>query len=149
MPAKVSKLGPGSLSIGEVGTEVDFSCQVEFAQVTWDKSKDDDVTVLCGDVVPGAITYTAKLKGKLFQDQSDAAGIVQFSWANKGTVVPFIFVPNDTDAVEVTGEVTMDPISVGSDTANANMKSDFEWDCVGEPELGTAVVADTEDDEAA
>lgn len=135
MPAKVSKLGPGSLSIGAVGSEVDFSCQVENAQVQWDKSKDDDVTVLCGDVVPGATTYTAQLTGTLFQDTADPDGIVQFSWANKGTTQPFIFIPNTADAMQVTGELTIDPITVGDDTAGANMDSDFTWDCVGEPVL--------------
>ena len=52
--ATISKFGPGTLTIGEVGTPIDISCQIEYASVAWDKSKDDDVQVLCGDVVPGA-----------------------------------------------------------------------------------------------
>ncbi len=147
MPAVVSKLGPGSLSIGEVGSPVDFSCQVVNCQVTWDNSKDDDIVVLCGDTVAGAKTYTAQLTGNLLQDQADPDGIVRYSWANKGTVVPFIFVPNTADGVEVTGEVTLDPIAVGSDTAGANMASDFTWDCVGEPVLSDAVLPFNEEDE--
>lgn len=135
MPATVSKLGPGSLSIGEVGSPVDFSCQVENAQVQWDSSQDDPVKVLCGEEVAAAKTYTAQLTGTLFQDQKDPEGIVRYSWANKGTVVPFIFVPNTADGVQVTGSVTIDPITVGDDTAGANMDSDFTWDCVGEPVL--------------
>ena len=142
MPAKISKFGPGTLSIGAVGSPIDVSCQVESCQVEWAMNKDDDTTVLCGDVVAGAITFTAKLKGKLFQDQADPAGIVQFSWdpANRGLVVPFKFVPNSADAVEITGELTMTPITVGSDTPKANMMSDFEWDCVGEPNMGDATL---------
>lgn len=133
MPAKVSKFGPGSLSIGAVGSPVDFSCQIESCQVTWDSTQDDSTWVLCGEEVPGAITWSAKLAGKLFQDQADPEGIVRYSWANKGTEAPFTFVPNTVDAVEITGTVVLAPISVGSDTAKANMKSDFEWACVGEP----------------
>ncbi len=140
MTATVSKFGPGTLSIGEVGSEIDISCQIVNCQVTWDNSKDDDVVVLCGDTVAGAKTYTAKLAGNLFQDQSDPAGIVQFSWDNKGTEAPFVFVPNEADAISVTGTVTIDPIDVGSGDGNgANMASDFEWDCVGEPVLGPVV----------
>lgn len=145
MPAKVSKLGPGSLSIGAVGSPIDFSCQVQNAQVQWDKSKDEDITVLCGDTVPGATTYTAQLTGTLFQDQQDAAGIVRYSWENKGATVPFTFVPNEADAVQVTGEVTIDPITVGDDAAGANMDSDFTWDCVGEPVLEDVVTTPLED----
>ena len=141
MTATVSKFGPGTLSIGEVGSEIDISCQIVNCQVTWDNSKDDDIVVLCGDTVAGSKTYTAKLAGNLFQDQSDPAGIVQFSWDNKGTEAPFVFVPNEADAVNVTGTVTIDPIDVGSADGNgANMASDFEWDCVGEPVLGTVVI---------
>ena len=139
MPATISKLGPGSLSIGEVGTEVDFSCQVQNAQVQWDKSKDDDTVVLCGESIAGATTYTAQLTGTLFQDQADPDGIVRFSWTNKGDAVPFVFVPNTVDGVSVTGVVTIDPITVGDDTSGANMDSDFTWDCVGEPILGDVV----------
>jgi hypothetical protein len=139
MPATVSKLGPGSLSIGDVGSPVDFSCQVENCQVQWDKKSDDPIMVLCGEQVPGATTYTAQLTGTLFQDQADADGIVRYSWANKGTVVPFVFVPNTADGVQVSGEVTIDPITVGDDAAGANMDSDFTWDCVGEPVLEDVV----------
>ena len=138
MAAIISKFGPGTLSIGEVGTAIDISCQIEFASVQWDKTKDDDVMVLCGDVVPGATTRTATLSGHIFQDTSSATGIVQASWgALKGQTVPFKFVPNTADDVQVAGEVTVEPITVGSGEAGANMASDFEWDIVGEPTLST------------
>lgn len=137
MPATVSRLGPGTLLIGEAGSEIDLSCQVQFCQIVWDKSKDDDITVLCGDVVAGATTRTAQLTGNLFQDTSDPTGIVQQSWgALKGATVPFTFIPNTVDAVEATGEVTIDPVTIGADEASANMASDFTWDIVGEPTLG-------------
>jgi hypothetical protein len=35
----------------------------------------------------------------------------------------------------VSGDVTVEPITVGSGEAGANMASDFEWDIVGEPTL--------------
>lgn|SRR5262245_41775049 len=137
MPAKTVKLGPGLLSIGATGTEVDFTCQVTAAHVDWNVDEGDDTKVLCGETVPGERTYSASLAGTVFQDL-DAAGIVQFSWDNKGEEVPFKFVPNTAAAVSVEGSVIVDPLTVGGDEAGANMTSDFEWVIVGDPVLGPA-----------
>lgn len=136
MPAaKKTPLGPGLLTIGEVGAPIDISCQVITAQIEWDKDKDDDVTVLCGEVVAGETTYTASLTGELFQDVADAAGILFYSWENKGTTVPFTFTPNTAAGTSATGDLVMDPITFGGDEPKANMTSDFTWSCVGEPAL--------------
>src|SRR3954454_6224045 len=110
MVATVVKLGPGTLSIGAVGAPVDFSCQVTAAQVEWNVSADDPVTVLCGDSVPGARTYDAHITGTLFQDLGLATGIVEYSWAHKGETVPFTFVPSTEVATVVTGELIVDPL---------------------------------------
>jgi len=138
MPAKTVKLGPGLLSIGEVGTSVDFTCQITAAHVDWNVDAGDDTPVLCGETVPGERTYTSVLAGTLFQDLDAIAGegIVDYTWANKGTEVPFTFVPNTAAAKQVSGTVIVDPLSVGGDEAGANMTSDFEWAIVGEPVLG-------------
>ena len=113
MAAKISKFGPGTLHIGETASAIDVSCQIEYAQVAWEANKDDDIVVLCGDVVPGATTLTAKLSGHIFQDTGDPAGIVQASWgALKGDTVPFVFVPNTVDDMQVTGSV-VDPADHG------------------------------------
>ena len=136
MPANTTKLGPGTLILGEVGTNQDASCQVTGAVVAWDKNKADDITVLCGDVVGGGTTYTAKLSGTFLQDLADDAGIVAYSWANKGATVPFTYVPSTEAGATVTGNLIIDPIDVGStDDYGSTMTSDFEWDCVGEPSL--------------
>ena len=136
MPAaKVTKFGPGTLTLGEVGAPVDISCQLINAQIEWDKDKDDDETVLCGEVVAGATTYTASLTGELFQDVADIAGILFYSWEHKGETVPFTFTPNTAAGTHADGELVLDPITFGSDEPKANMRSDFTWDCVGEPTL--------------
>lgn len=142
MVAITDKLGPGVLSIGEVGTAIDFSCQVTAATVEWSEDADDDTTVLCGDIVPGARRYTATISGTLFQDLSATAGagIVEYSWAHKGETVPLTFVPSDDAAKQVTGDVILVPLSVGGDEAGSNMTSDFEWAFVGEPTLSAAAL---------
>lgn len=144
MPATAVKLGPGTISIGEVGSEVDFSCQVTAAHVDWTADAEDPVAVLCGESVPGARSYSSVFAGTLLQDLGVTGGIVDFSWANKGAQVPFTFVPSTTAGVEVSGTLIVDPLSVGGDEAATNMTSDFEWAIVGDPTLGPATVAEPE-----
>ena len=138
--ANVTKFGPGALTLGETTGIVDFSCQVINALIEWDKDKDDDVTVLCGDVVAGASTYTATISGTLFQDLV-ASGILEYSWLHKGETVPFTFTPNTANGTKVEGDLIVDPIPFGSDEPKANMQGDFTWNLVGEPTLtiGTPV----------
>jgi hypothetical protein len=145
MPAIVNKLGPGTLTVGETGTEVDFTCQVTAARVEWSADAEDDVQVLCGESVPGARTYSATLSATILNDLGTTAGIVEFSWTNKGATYPFVFQPSMTAGVkQVSGEVIIDPISVGGDEVGQNMTSDFEWACVGDPILETAAVTGVE-----
>ena len=135
MPATTVKLGPGLLTIGQTGTEVDFTCQITAATVEWSVDVGDDTPVLCGETVPGERTYSATLSGTLYQDLGDAAGIVAYSWAHKGEQVPFNFTPSTAAGDSVAGNVILDPLAIGGDTAGENMTSDFEWACVGDPVL--------------
>lgn len=147
MPANVTKFGPGTITVGT--TPVDFSAQLINGLIEWDKDKDDDVTVLSGDVVAGASTYTATLSGTLFQDLV-ATGILEYSWTHKGEQVPFEFTPNTANGTAVAGDLVIDPIPFGSDEAKANMQGDFTWNLVGEPTLtiGTPVGAAAAESEA-
>lgn len=128
-------LGPGTIQIGGVGDEVDFTAQLTGGTVSWDKDKEDDVPVLSGGVLAGDTTYTAAISGNVFQDLGAADGLVAFTWANKGTQQPFSFTPNTDLGTKVTGTVVIDPIDVGGDEVKKRPQSDFEWDFVGEPEL--------------
>lgn len=128
-------LGPGTLSIGEVGTAVDYAAQITGCTVAWSKDKEDDTPVLSGGLLAGETTYTAALSGNLFQDLGAAAGLVEYSWTNKGAEVPVTFVPSTAAGKQVTGTIIMDPIDVGGDEAKRRPRSDFEWSFVGEPVL--------------
>lgn len=132
MPGTATKLGPGTLIIGETATTLDMSCQLSAAKVEWDKDKEDDTEVLCGESIAGGTTYTAKLTGTVLLDLSPT-GMVDYTWTNKGMQVPFVFVPNTAAGQQVTGDLTIDPLDVGGDEVKKNMSVDFEWDCVGEP----------------
>lgn len=138
MAGKATKLGPGTLTIGDTATTLDLSCQLSAAKVEWDKDKEDDTEVLCGESIAGGVTYTAKLTGTVLLDLSDG-GMVDFTWDHKGEVHVFSFVPNTADGKEVSGNLTVDPLDVGGDEVKKNMSVDFEWDIVGTPSWAVVV----------
>lgn len=135
MATATTLLGPGTITIGETGSLVDFSAQLLGGTVEWDKDTEDDVAVLDGGVLAGETTYTATIKGEVFQDLGEVDGLVAWTWANKGTEVPLVFVPNTAAGQQVSGTVIVDPLAVGGDEAKKRMRSDFEWAFVGEPVL--------------
>lgn len=149
MPVKSVKLGPGTLKFGPTTPVQDASAQVQNCVVSWDKDKADDITVLTGEVIGGGVTYTAKLGGTFVQDLA-TAGLVAWSWTNKGVSFPFEFVPNTANGAKVTGNVIVDPIDVGTtDDYGTTMVSDFEWAIVGIPTMagGTLLEAATAEPE--
>lgn len=134
MAVNTYKLGPGELTIGDVGSAQNISCQLTKCSIKWDKDAGDSVVVLCGDTVPGDTTYTAKLSGTMYQDIG-ASGYLAYSWTNKGATMPFTFIPSTAQARKVTGSVVIDPLDLGGDVAT-KPTSDFELDIVGDPVLG-------------
>lgn len=134
---RAQKLGPGTLTIGETGSDLDLSCQMTEVSITWENDESDPVHVLCGGIVPGDDTFTATLEGVAYQDMTEA-GIVEFSWSNKGSVVPFLFEP--IDGASVVGQVKVLPIDLGGEI-NVKNTSDLSWPCIGEP-VFTAAPAD-------
>ncbi|MCT1804384.1 hypothetical protein M3B20_01365 [Corynebacterium sanguinis] len=128
---KLLTLGPGSLVIGSIGTPLDMSCQLTAFSIEWEVDAEDAEPTLCGDLIGGARTYTATAKGTVFQD-IETDGVIDYSWKHKGTEAPFKFVTDETNAAAVTGRLIIDPITLGGDVRTRN-KSDFEWQCVGDP----------------
>lgn len=134
MPIKSNKMGPGTLTIGATGEQVDYAAQVASCTVKWSKNQDDPVPVLSGEELPGDTTWTATLAANVILDLTDD-GMVEWSWTSKGDQVPFTFVPSAAADKAISGIVTVDPIDVGGD-AKKTMRSDIEWACVGEPTIG-------------
>ena len=144
-------LGPGTLSIGATGTEIDVSCLVNNATLTSEKDQGDDVTKLCGDVVPGAVKYTYSLTGNLDTDIAEAAGLFKLSQDSPGSQQDFTFTPNTDAGTEASGTLILDPLDFGGDTTGETMTSDFEFAVVGKPTYTYTppVGMATEDDESA
>ena len=137
----IPALGPGSLIFGEVGVDqLDISCQVTAAKVTFDSDKEDDVPTLCGGTIVGAKNYTSKLEFTAAQDL-EADGMIDWSWKHAGEEVPFTFIPLEGGVATVAGVVVIDPIEFGGDVKKRNL-SEAEFDLVGLP---TFTPDDTED----
>lgn len=138
----IPALGPGSLIFGEVGVDqLDISCQVTAAKVTFDSDKEDDVPTLCGGTIVGAKNYTAKLEFTAAQDL-EADGMIDWSWKHAGEEVPFTFIPLEGGVATVAGVVVIDPIEFGGDVKKRNL-SEAEFDLVGLPTFTPDDTADS------
>ncbi|WP_330182822.1 hypothetical protein OHB26_03665 [Nocardia sp. NBC_01503] len=131
MPVASYKMGPGTLTLGDVGTNIDISCQITSATLSPDKNKDDDLNTLCGGVLAGEITYDWTLKATIIQDLS-TNGINTWSLTHAGEQVPFKFVPNTVLDKGFQGTLTVDPLAIGGDV-KTRPTADVEWSVVGQP----------------
>jgi hypothetical protein len=140
VPIKSYKL-KGTLTLG--ATPLDVSCQVTSVSVnpTENVTTDEAIHVLCGDVLPASDTvdYSYTLSGTVLQDLA-AGGMVDYTWQNAGTEVPFDFVPDDTGADQITGTVRLIPLTIGGEVPG-RPTSDFEWVCIGVPVFTPSVAA--------
>lgn len=146
MAVNVVRFGPGTLTLGTApGT--DFSCQVQSLGINVDKEEGDTIRALCGDSVPGSISYTYSLAGTLIQDFAATGGITEFSWTNAGTVQDFEYTPSTAAVTAVTGQVVIDPMSIGASDGEFGdvLTSDVEWSCVGQPTVAWPAAAQTEE----
>lgn len=132
---KKRRIGPGRFALTDLITQLEtaFSCQLTACTVAWSDETEDDTEVLCGDIEPGDVTWSAAVSGSMFQDR-DINGLVQWTWENKGKKFGFVFVANDADGTQVTGQLTVKPLDFGGEV-KVSAASDFEWACVGEPKI--------------
>lgn len=128
---KIKALGPGSLVFGSPGSQLDISCQVTAAKVTFDSDKEDDLPTLCGDNIAGEKNYTSKLEAEAGQD-TEKDGLIDWTWKNAGKEAPVKFIPNEGETATVVGTVVIDPVEFGGDVRKRNI-SKFEFDFVGLP----------------
>lgn len=126
-------LGPGTLTLGATGTEVDISCLINNAVLAAEKDQGDSETKLCGTVVPGSVTYTWTLSGNVDLDIAAAAGLWALSQTEAGTQQEFTYTPNTAAATEGAGTLVIDPLPLGGDETGTTMAADFEWAVVGVP----------------
>jgi hypothetical protein len=146
LPTDTGQLGPGSLTVGSTGSEIDISCYINNVGIEVSKDTTDQTTKLCGASRPGVTTYTYTLSGNVDVDLANASGLMALSWDNPGSTQGFVFVPNEDLGVEFTGQLTIDPLNVQADEYGADLTSDFSWVIVGKPTVdrgGSGTVAIT------
>lgn len=139
-------LGPGELTIGATGTEIDVSCMINGARIAAEKDEADDVNALCGSVFPGSVTYNAALSGNINVDADTGTGLFALSWAEPGSQQPFTFTPSTDAGTAAAGTLILDPLDFGADEFGSPLSSDFEFKITGDvtytfPTGGTAVFA--------
>lgn len=133
-PPAVRKLGPGVLTVGETGAILDFSARATQAAVRWSVNTEDDTLTLAGSSEPGVRTYAAVLEATVYQDDLTAAGLIAYSWNNKGKRMPALFTPYNEGLHEISGTVVVDPIDVGGEVGKKNT-ADLKWSFVGTPTI--------------
>lgn len=137
MTIKFYECDNGTLILGDGPLNV--SAQVRACKVTSSENvtRTDAKRVLSGEELPATerASYTFTLQGKLLQDP-EAAGVVDWSWDNKGTEQPFIFSPNDATDRGIQGIVRPIPLDYGGDVGDTSPESDFSWSIIGTPVLG-------------
>lgn len=133
------KLGPGTLTIGAVGTEVDASCLVNNAKITNEKDQADSTTKLCGTVTQGAVTYTYALEGNVDIDPAAADGLFRLCDEHAGEETDFTFTPNTVDGTAASGTLVLDPLAFGADNYGDDLTSDFSFAITGKPTYSAAV----------
>jgi hypothetical protein len=135
--AHVVRFGPGEFTLGAAGAAADYSCQVKSMAVNANTDKGDPVTPLCGDKVPGSRDYSYALAGTLLQDFGADAGLQQYTWEHKGEPAEFTFTPAAAAGTTVTGTIVIDPLNIGDSGAVFGdvLAVDFEFECVGEPDV--------------
>lgn len=131
--AKAHKLGPGSLKFGETGSEVEFAVALRSCAVEPETEEGDALPVLSGDEFTEGDEDTYNLTGTIVENY-DADSVQVWAHVNRGTVVPFLFRPDNDKAVGVKGEVRVRRIGYGGDVKERN-EVDFEFPGVGDYDL--------------
>ena len=141
MATVAHRLGPGSLKIGETGTEKEFAIQTTKTTLTPSVDAEDDINTLDGGTLGGDETETWELNGTLHQSY-DEGSLLDYCFQNRFSktkqALPFTFVPLDEGVQSWSGTVKLRALDVGGDVKKQNT-SDFSFPLVGDPILGAHV----------
>lgn len=132
-PAGIQRLGPGSLMLGQTGSLRSASSLINGCVLEPSSETSDSTTKLSGWVRGGTTRTTWALSGNIDTDAANASGIWALAFEQAGETIDFVFVPEDESEVEVSGELTITPLSLGADEFGADLTSDFEWTIIGTP----------------
>ena len=140
MPATVTPLGPGLITIGS--SPLDFSCEVVGASITHEYEETSERRVrLCGDAIEASEQrvdgFTCSVENDLL-----AGALYDYLQTNDLTVQPLEFTPNTgvgtTTPAKWAGSVVVRlPGSIGADEYGSPIASEVEWKAAGNPAVFT------------
>lgn len=126
-----SRLGPGTLTFGDIPTE--FGCQVTACKLVPSTDEEDGLPTLCEPAPAPELTTKWSLEGTVEQDWELEAteGFVEYCRVNDGATVAFEFVPNTDIGVKYAGSCQVRAVEIGGDIAT-RITTDFEFPVVGD-----------------
>lgn len=130
--ASFTPFGPGTVTVGATGTELDFSGEVLGGKVTHTYEDSGEArTMLNGDVRPASKNRTDGLTFNLENDLT-SAGLYAWLITNDLTEQDFAYTPNTPGAASWAGtiQVTL-PADIGADEYGTPIISSVEWAGVG------------------
>lgn len=140
LPTDTGQLGPGTLTIGEVATEVDVSCYLNSVGIEVSENEvSGSTTKLCGAVRPAVTNYEYALTGNVDLDLGNASGLFQLSWDAPGSTQPFTFVPSTELGVTFAGNLVLTPLGITAAEYGSDLTADFTFVIVGVPTITRAV----------
>lgn len=138
MAINKTKTGPGKFVIGESADLTAFDSQVLSITLEPDVDTGDAQVVLSGETAPGDRTESWNLTGTLLSDFGSEDSLVEFCFTNRGQQKPFKFTPSTASGKEISGELTIEAVSIGGDVGETP-EPDFEFALVGPPILAAIV----------
>lgn len=136
MATNAITMGPGTFTIGEESDLTVFSGQVTSIKLVPSVDKGDAIAVLDGGSVSGDRTESFTLEGTLLQDFGTTESTTEFLFENRGTEMPFEYVPASALGKKISGILTVEAIDIGGDV-KTKPTSDFTFDILGTPVIGT------------
>jgi hypothetical protein len=138
MAVKSFKMGPGLFTLGTGPLAVQSQVRALTVKAAERVERTDAIPVLSGEELEAeeSVSFDWSLVGTILQDL-DAAGVIDYSWTNKGTEVPFTFVPSTAEGRQVTGFTYPIPLDVGGDVDRTKSpEAGFTWRVKADPILG-------------
>jgi len=140
MPTTVAKL-KGTLHLGDVSTGKSVEAQVSGIGTPQTVTRDSAVTVLTGDVVQAAATYSWALTGTMLLDFTDPNGVYYWVQQHQGTQQAFSFLPAGASGPTITGTVIVDGWNTEELASGALISSKFAWPCQGQITIAPPIAA--------
>lgn len=139
MAVQTITMGPGKFTIGEAGDLTVFSSQVTSIVLKPSVDKGDPIDVLSGEQASGDRSEKFTLEGTLLQDFGATDSTTEYLFENRGTDMPFEYVPSTSRGKKITGILTVEAIDIGGDV-KTKPTSDFAFDVIGTPVIGTVTI---------